>query len=70
VAEPPSAPPSRGLDRIEKLLFLFGVLAFAFLLMAFGQGGVVEPLPIAAVWIVIGLAFIWWFDRHLTHRRD
>jgi len=70
VAEPPAAPPSRGLDRVEKLLFLFGVLAFALLMLAFGQVGDISPAPLAAVWIAIGVGFIWWFDRHLAHRRD
>ncbi len=56
----------RGLDRIEKILFAFGVLAFAFLMIAFG-----EPLagslylPVVALWVVSGLGFIWWFDRRL-----
>jgi hypothetical protein len=70
VAEPPEAPPSRGLDRIEKLLFLFGVVAFALLMLAFGQVGDIAPLPLAAAWIVLGVGFIWWFDRHLARRRD
>lgn len=56
-----------GLDRIEIILFVFGVLAFAFLMIAFG-----EPLagslylPVVAVWIVAGLGFVWWFDRRLA----
>jgi hypothetical protein len=70
VAEPSAAPPSGGLDRIEKLLFLFGVFAFALLMLAFGQGGDIAPAPLAAAWIVIGVGFIWWFDRHLAQRRD
>jgi hypothetical protein len=70
VDEPPAAPPTGGLDRIEKLLFLFGVFAFAILLLAFGHVGDIAPLPLVAGWIVIGVGFIWWFDRHLAHRRD
>jgi|SoiMetStandDraft_2_1073263.scaffolds.fasta_scaffold391394_2 uncharacterized membrane protein YdfJ with MMPL/SSD domain len=55
-----------GLDKIEKILFVFGVLAFAFLMVAFG-----EPLagslylPVVGLWVVSGLGFIWWFDRRL-----
>jgi hypothetical protein len=70
VAQPPAAPPSGGLDRIEKLLFLFGVFAFAVLMLAFGQGGDIAPLPLAVVWVVLGVGFVWWFDRHLAQRRD
>ena len=70
MAEPPAVPPSGGLDRIEKLLFLFGVFAFALLMLAFGQVGDIAPVPLAGAWIVIGVSFIWWFDRHLAHRRD
>jgi hypothetical protein len=70
VTEPPGAPPTHGLDRIEKALFLFGVFAFALLVLAFGQGGDIPLLPIAGAWIVVGVGFVWWFDRHLAQRRD
>ena len=70
VTEPRAAPPTHGLDRIEKALFLFGVFAFALLLLAFGQGGDISPLPIAAVWVVVGVGFVWWLDRHLAQRRN
>ena len=60
-------PPARGLDRTEILIFVFGVLAMAFIMLAFGQPLAGETyLPIVAVWIVGGLAFIWWFHRHLV----
>jgi Flp pilus assembly protein TadB len=65
VAEPPAS----GLDRIEKALFLGGVVAFAFLMLAFGAVGDVSPVPIAAVFIALGVGFVWWFDRHLARRR-
>jgi hypothetical protein len=71
MADPSPTPPAHGLDRIEKLLFLFGVLAFAVLMLAFGQPlGSATSLPIVAIWIVGGLGFIWWFDRHMAHRGD
>ena len=70
VGEPPAVPPTGGLDRIEKLLFLFGVFAFAFLILAFGQVGEIASLPVVVAWVLIGVGFIWWFDRHLTHPRD
>jgi hypothetical protein len=60
------APPARGLDRIEIALFVFGVLAMAFIMLAFGQPLAGETyLPIVALWIVSGLGFVWWFHRHL-----
>ena len=60
------APPARGLDRVEIVLFVFGVLAMAFIMLAFGQPLAGEAyLPVVAVWVVGGLAFIWWFHRHL-----
>jgi hypothetical protein len=47
-------------------IFVFGVLAIAFIMLAFGQPLAGESyLPIVAVWVVGGLAFIWWFHRHL-----
>jgi hypothetical protein len=59
----------RGLDRVEVLLFAFGVIAFALLMLIFGQPLVGELyLPVVAGWIISGLTFIWWFDRHLAHR--
>ena len=60
-------PPTGGLDRIELALFLFGVLAIAVIMLAFGQPLAGETyLPIVAVWVVGGLGFIWWFHRHLA----
>jgi hypothetical protein len=64
-----SEPPVRGLDRIEKALFFFGVFGFALLMLAFGQGGDIAPVPLAIVWIVVGVGFVFWFDRHLKQRR-
>jgi hypothetical protein len=69
VVEPPATPPRSGLDRIEKALFLFGVFAFALLMLAFGNVGDIPPLPIVVVWIVLGVGFVLWFDRHLDQRR-
>jgi hypothetical protein len=61
------APPARGLDRIEIALFVFGVVAMAFIMLAFGQPLAGETyLPVVALWIVGGLGFIWWFHRHLA----
>jgi hypothetical protein len=61
------AGPARGLDRIEIVLFVFGVLAMAFIMLAFGQALPGESyLPVVAVWLVGGLGFIWWFHRHLA----
>jgi hypothetical protein len=60
-----------GLDRVEVILFAFGVLAFAFLMLAFG-----EPLagslylPVVGLWVGGGFGFIWWFDRHLARADD
>jgi len=64
---PHQKPPStRGLDRTEIVIFVFGVLAMAFIMLAFGQPLAGESyLPIVAVWVVGGLGFIWWFHRHL-----
>jgi hypothetical protein len=60
------AGPARGLDRIEIVLFVFGVLAMAFFMLAFGQALAVDSYwPVVAVWLVGGLGFIYWFDRHL-----
>jgi hypothetical protein len=54
------------LDRIEIVIFVFGVLAMAFIMLAFGQPLAGELyLPVVALWVVGGLAFIWWFHRHL-----
>ena len=61
------APPSHGLDRVEIALFVFGVFAMALLMLAFGQPLAGETyLPVIGVWVVGGLAFIWWFHRHLA----
>jgi len=59
-----------GLDRIEIVLFVFGVVAFGFLMLALGDPQYV--LPVVAVWMVAGLGFIWWFDRRLARaaKRD
>jgi len=57
----------QGLDRAEKLMFLFGILGFAFLMLVFGEpfgdGG---DLPIVIVWIVAGAGFVWWLDRRIA----
>jgi hypothetical protein len=47
-------------------LFVFGVLAFAFLILAFGEplAGAAH-LPVVGAWIVFGVGFVWWFDRRL-----
>lgn len=61
------APPARGLDRVEIVLFAFGVFAIALLMVAFGQPLAGETyLPVVGVWVVGGLGFIWWFHRHLA----
>jgi len=61
------APPAHGLDRIEIALFVFGVLAMALLMLAFGQPLAGETyLPVVGLWVVGGLGFIWWFHRHLS----
>jgi hypothetical protein len=60
------AGPARGLDRIEIVLFVFGVFAMAFIMLSFGQALPAESYwPVVAVWLVGGLGFIYWFDRHL-----
>jgi hypothetical protein len=59
--------PRRGLDRMERGLFVFGVLAFAFLMIAFGQPLAPDLyLTLVVAWIAGGLLFIWWFDRRLA----
>ena len=63
------SPPARGLDRVEIALFVFGVVAMAFIMLAFGQPLAGETyLPVVAVWVIGGLGFIWWFHRHLAGR--
>jgi uncharacterized membrane protein YuzA (DUF378 family) len=57
--------PVRGLDRTEKILFALGIVAFAVLMLLFGDG---EVGPVVIAWIVVGLGFVWWFDRHLKSR--
>jgi nitrate reductase NapE component len=60
-------PPVHGLDRVEIVLFAFGVFAIALLMVAFGQPLAGETyLPVVGVWVVGGLGFIWWFHRHLA----
>jgi hypothetical protein len=62
-----ASPPARGLDRVELILFVFGVLAIAFIMLAFGQPLAGDTyLPVVGVWIVGGLAFVWWFHHHLA----
>ena len=52
---------------MERGLFIFGVLAFAFVMIAFGQPLAPDLyLPLVVAWIAGGLMFIWWFDRHLA----
>jgi UDP-N-acetylmuramyl pentapeptide phosphotransferase/UDP-N-acetylglucosamine-1-phosphate transferase len=58
----------RGLDRIEIGLFVFGVLAFAFLMFAIGDSNYV--LPVIGLWIVGGLGFVWWVNRRLARGGD
>jgi hypothetical protein len=61
----------RGLGRIEIALFVFGVLAFAFLMLALGDAlTATYMLPVIGLWVVGGLGFIWWFDRHLARVSD
>jgi hypothetical protein len=65
----PRSTPSHGLDRVEVVLFLFGVVAFAVLMLAFGQllaGS--AYLPIVAAWIIGGVTFVWWFDKFMSRR--
>jgi hypothetical protein len=46
---------------------VFGVLAFAFLMVTFGQPLAPDLyLPLVVAWVTGGLMFIWWFDRHLA----
>jgi hypothetical protein len=56
-----------GLARAEVGLFAFGVLAFAFLMVVFGEplAGALY-LPVVVGWIVAGFTFIWWFNRFLA----
>ena len=62
-------PPSRGLDRVEVVLFLFGVAAFAVLMLVFGQPlDASVYLPLVVGWIIAGVTFVWWFDRFLSRR--
>jgi lipopolysaccharide export LptBFGC system permease protein LptF len=66
-----SIQPSRGLDTTEKILFAIGVFAFAFLMLLFGEPfGDQGDVPVVIAWIVVGLGFIWWFDRHLAKSRS
>jgi hypothetical protein len=52
------------------LLFLFGIVAFGVLILAFGHDlGEATYLPVLGVWVVGGLGFVWWFHRHLSRRR-
>jgi hypothetical protein len=61
--------PAGGLARTEVALFVGGVFAFAFLMLVFGTGLPGEVyLPVVGGWIVAGLSFVWWFDRHLAAR--
>jgi hypothetical protein len=71
VSQPVPTPPARGLDRVEKILFLLGIGAFALLMLLFGEPfGEGGDLPIVILWIVCGVVFVWWLDRRLarTHR--
>ena len=64
-----SPPPPRGLDRVEIALFLFGVVAFAVLMLAFGRP-LAGPayLPLVGAWLVAGVTFVWWFHTFLSRR--
>ena len=54
-------------DGTERGLFIFGVLAFAFLMIIFGQPLAPDLyLPLVVAWVSGGLLFIWWFDRRLA----
>jgi len=55
-------------DRIEIGLFVFGILAFAFLIFALGDPQ--YALPVIGLWIVAGLSFLWWFNRRLMRSAD
>ena len=58
---------AHGLHRAEAILFVGGVFAFAFLMLVFGSPLPAEVyLPLVGAWIVAGLTFVWWFDRHLA----
>jgi hypothetical protein len=60
---------ARGLAPIEIGLFVFGVLAFALLMLAFGAALPRRvQLPVVALWIVGGLGFVWWFNGYLARR--
>ena len=61
-------PGSRGgLQRIEIILFVGGIFAFAFLMLVFGSPLPNDVfLPVVGGWIVAGLTFVWWFDRYLA----
>lgn len=61
--------PAGGLDRVERVLLLFGVVGFAVLMLAFGQPLAGEAyLPLVAGWLIAGVTFVWWLDRHLSTR--
>jgi hypothetical protein len=52
------------------VLFAFGILGFALLILAFGQPlGDISLLPVVVVWLVGGCAFVWWVDRRLRGSR-
>jgi hypothetical protein len=54
---------------VEVVLFLFGVAAFAVLMLAFGQPlDASVYLPLVAGWLIAGVTFVWWFDRFLSRR--
>jgi len=57
--------------RTEKLVFLFGIGAFAFLMLSFGAP--LEPsvyLPVVALWIVGGVAYVFWLDRRMRRAEN
>jgi hypothetical protein len=52
---------------VERILFLFGVVAFALLMLAFGQPLAGEAyLPLVVAWLIAGVTFVWWFDKFLS----
>jgi hypothetical protein len=60
-----------GLDRTERLLFLFGILGFGLLMLLFGEPfGEGGDLPVVILWIVSGIGFIWWLDRRIARDHD
>src|SRR5947207_3911743 len=65
----PRSTPSHGLDRVEVVLFLFGVSAFAVLMLAFGQPLAGSSyLPIVAGGIISCFTFECGSVMYMSHR--